>query len=111
MVSCDFIAACSYTNESQIYILFLKRDYHSNMLQISNKIMAKQLIELYEASSCSSGYNYNYIKCVFALSDVSAVEMDWIAKKEKDETRPLFSLENRLSNGSKMATTLKYPTV
>ena len=30
MVSCDFIAACSYTNESQIYILFLKRGYYSN---------------------------------------------------------------------------------
>ena len=64
LVSCDSIAACSYTYESQIDILFLKRGYHSNMLQISNKIMSKQLIELYEASACSSGYNYNYILCI-----------------------------------------------
>ena len=44
------------------------------------------------------------------MSDVNVVVMDWIAWTEKDKTS-LFPLENLLSNGSKMATTLKYPTV
>ena len=80
MVSCDFIVAFSYTYESQIDILFLKRDYHSTMLQISNKIMAKRNY-MRHPPACSSGYNYNYIMCIIMivyLPCLTSVLKKWI---------------------------------
>ena len=49
----DFIAACSNPNESQkMDTLFLKRDYHSNMLQISIKIIVIILNETIDKITC-----------------------------------------------------------